>query len=62
MTSTQYTIPISASGYTSDLDELEEDSIINSDIDFTISSRINWDDDYVPLRRKKFIEDEHPYL
>ena len=62
MTSTQQTVPISSSGYISDLDNLDEGSIINSDIDFIVHARTNWDDDYMPLRRKKFIEDEHPYL
>ena len=62
MTSTQQTILISSSGYIPDLDDLDEDSIISSDVDFTVIPRVNWEDDYRPLRRKKFIEDEHPHL
>ena len=62
LTSTQETIMVRSSGYITDLDELDEGSIIQSNIDFSVIPRKNWDDDHKQLRRKKFIEDEHPYV
>lgn len=63
LTSTQQTILISSSGYIPELDELDGDSIIQSNTyDLDIIPRNNYDDDYETLRRKKFIEDEHPYV
>ena len=63
LTSTQETVIVSSSGYILDLDDLDEDGIIQSNVDLDITYHRNrYDDECVPLRRKKFIEDEHPYV
>ena len=61
LTSTQETILVSSSGYISEIDDIDEDDIIESNIDNIYNRKKHYDED-IGGRANRFEISEHPYL
>ena len=62
ITSTQETVLVQPSGYSSDLDEVGMDAVISNTTNNDIIHRIYSEDDICIRPGKKFEQDEHPYF
>lgn len=60
LTSTQETVLVSSSGYISDIDDLEEDDVIESNIDMIYTRKKHYDET-CDGRANRFEIAEHPY-